>query len=116
MGPQARQGVLLELRYRVDEPPTEPVQIGLRCTQPLCGTRTGAMLDVTRELKTAPPGMWRTLSVPLSCFSAAGADLGSVVAPLAVQTSGRFSLTISEVRLAPKNAGPEPRCPGAGAI
>jgi beta-glucosidase len=116
MRPQARQGVVLELRYRVDEAPTGQVEIGLRCTRPLCGTRSGATLDATRDFKRSQPGSWQTLSIPLSCFSAAGADLGSVVAPFAVETSGRFGLTISEVRLAPKNAGPVPVCPGAGTI
>jgi beta-glucosidase len=113
---EARQGVFLALRYRVDEAPAGRVSIGVRCTQPLCGTRTGAMLDVTRDFKNVQPGNWQTLSVPLSCFSAAGADLGSVVAPFAMETSSRFGLTISEVRLTPKNTRAVLPCPGAGTI
>jgi beta-glucosidase len=108
MRPQARQGVTLDLRYRVDQVPTGRVEIGLRCTQPLCGTRAGAMLDATADFKNAPPGIWQTLSIPLSCFAATGADLDSVVVPFALETSGRFGLTISDVRLAQKIAG---RCP-----
>jgi beta-glucosidase len=113
---EAREGVALELRYRVDQAPTGHVKIGLRCTQPLCGTRGGATLDVTRDFKNARSGNWQTMSVPLSCFSAAGADLGSVVAPFALETSGRFGLTIAKVRLAPKSRAPVPPCPALGAI
>ena len=77
------------------------------------------MLDATRAFKDAPPGNWHSLSIPLSCFTAAGADLAKVAAPFAVETSGHFGLTISEVRLAKaggsfaKAGAPPPRCPGA---
>jgi beta-glucosidase len=70
------------------------------------------MLDVTQVFKNAQPGNWRTLSIPLSCFAAAGADLAQVVVPFAVETSGPFGLTISEVRLAPRTSGPSPKCLG----
>jgi beta-glucosidase len=71
------------------------------------------MLDVTQIFRHAQPGNWQTLSIPLSCFSAAGADLTQVVVPFAIETSGVFGLTISEVRLAPRAAGPSPKCLGA---
>jgi beta-glucosidase len=70
------------------------------------------MLDVTRIFRNAQPGNWRTLSIPLSCFTAAGADLAQIVVPFAVKTSGAFGLTISEVRLAQGTAGPSPKCLG----
>jgi beta-glucosidase len=110
--PQAGQGITLDLRYRVDRVPEKSVKIGLRCTEPLCGARGGAMLDVTRVFKNSQPGDWRILSIPLSCFTAAGADLSGVAVPFAVETSGRFGMTISEVSLAQKSAGLAPRCPG----
>jgi beta-glucosidase len=112
MRPQAAQGLAIDVRYRVDRAPAQPVKIGLRCTEPLCGTQGGAMLDVTQVFKNAQPGNWRTLSIPLSCFAAAGADLAQVVVPFAVETSGPFGLTISEVRLAPRTSGPSPKCLG----
>ena len=110
--PQAKQGVVIDLRYRVDRAPDGDVKIGLRCTEPLCGTRGGAMLDVTRVLKDSPPGAWRTLSIPLSCFTAAGADLAQVADPFSVETSGRLGLTIREVSLAPGTPRSASRCPG----
>jgi beta-glucosidase len=110
--PQAEQGVALELRYRVDRAPERNVALGLRCTDPLCGIPRGAMLDVTREFKNSQPGDWRTLSIPLSCFTAAGADLAGVEVPLAIETSGRFSLTISEAGLVRRNSSAATQCPG----
>jgi beta-glucosidase len=112
MRPQAAQGLAIDVRYRVDRVPTQRVKIGLRCTEPLCGMQGGAMLDVTQIFKSAQPGNWRTLSIPLSCFTAAGADLAEVVVPFAVETSGPFGLTISEVRLAQETSGPSPKCLG----
>jgi beta-glucosidase len=112
MRPHAAQGLAIDVRYRVDRVPTQRVKIGLRCTEPLCGTQGGAMLDVTQIFKSAQPGNWRTLSIPLSCFTAAGADLAEVVVPFAVETSGPFGLTISEVRLARETSGPSPKCLG----
>ncbi|HWY96888.1 MAG TPA: glycoside hydrolase family 3 N-terminal domain-containing protein [Steroidobacteraceae bacterium] len=112
MRPLAAQGLAIDVRYRVDRVPTQRVKIGVRCTEPLCGTQGGAMLDVTQIFKSAQPGNWRTLSIPLSCFTAAGADLAGVVVPFAVETSGPFGLTISEVRLGEGTSGPSPKCLG----
>jgi beta-glucosidase len=112
MRPKAGHGTALDVRYRVDRVPEQSVKIGLRCAEPLCGTRDGAMLDVTRVFKDSQPGKWRTLSIPLSCFAAAGADLARVEVPFAVETSGHFGLTISEVSLAQK-AGRLGPCPGS---
>jgi hypothetical protein len=43
-------------------------------------------------------------------LTAAGADLAQVVVPFAIETSGAFALTISEVHLAQRAAGPSPKC------
>jgi beta-glucosidase len=62
----------------------------------------GAMLDMTRTFETPAHGQWRTLSIPLSCLAAAGADLKEVAVPLAIETSSRFALSISDAKLAPQ--------------
>jgi beta-glucosidase len=110
--PLAAQGSSLELRYRVDRVPEHSVKLGMRCTEPNCGSELGAMRDVTGVFKNSAKGSWQTLSIPLSCFAAKGASLASVEVPFAIETSGRFGLTISEVKLAQKTAA-EPPCPGA---
>ncbi|MEP6886359.1 MAG: glycoside hydrolase family 3 N-terminal domain-containing protein [Gammaproteobacteria bacterium] len=100
LGQQAEQGATLDVRYRVDKAPERKVYLGMQCTEPSCGTPAGAMLDVTRALKQPHSGEWQHLSIPLSCFKAAGADLGAVVAPFVLETSGRLELTIAEISLA----------------
>ena len=125
---RATDGTAIELRYRIDEPPSQTVLMGLRCmpayqyhpvtqSDPAraqaaarraaqCGTSHGALLDVTAPLQSAPSGRWQTLSYSLSCFSALGADLSNVEAPLAIATTGSLKLTIGEVRLVPARGAP----------
>jgi beta-glucosidase len=112
---RASQGGTLEVRYRLDRAPERSVTLGLRCTEPLCGTREGAALDVTSAFKDARAGDWRTLSIPLACFAAAGADLGHVEVPFAVSTAGRFGLTISEAGIRERNSRSASKCPGGSA-
>jgi beta-glucosidase len=107
---RALHGAAIHMRYRVDRAPEQRVDLGVRCFAPLCGTAGGAMQDVTNAFKAAPVGAWRTLVVPLSCLTAAGADLALVAVPFEVETAGRFGLTISDVRLA-ENAGKTAVCP-----
>ena len=119
----------IEFRYRIEQAPTEPVLIGVRCMAPYyrhpadapgnvtttssawkCGSERGAFMDLTPTLKSAPLNAWRTYSYSLSCLAAQGADLSTVEAPFAIATSGRLTLTISEVRLLRQKA--VPRCGG----
>lgn len=69
------------------------------------------MLDLTRVFQDAPAGKWTTLSYSLSCFSARNADLSNVAAPLAIETDGRFSLTIADIRFIPRHGAAH--CGGA---
>ena len=100
---QAQQGATLELRYRVDQRPEKPVKLGMQCAEPKCGSASGALRDLTSVFKSAAPGVWQTMSIPLSDLADGGADLKDVVIPLSIATSGRFKLSISEARLAPRN-------------
>ncbi|HEY1725891.1 MAG TPA: exo 1,3/1,4-beta-D-glucan glucohydrolase [Steroidobacteraceae bacterium] len=117
--PNARAGAVLTVRYRLESHPRQPVRVGLSCEAPhgataqidwsLCGTRSGAALDLTANFNAAPIGAWQTLSIPLQCLQRAGADFSHVASPLLLSTSGAFALSVSEVRLVP---GPgKPRCP-----
>ncbi len=130
---RATAGTTIELRYRIDEPPSQAVLIGLRClpayqrhpatpADPLqaqsaamraarCGTAQGALLDLTSTLRSTPTGQWQTLSYSLSCFLAQGADLSNVEAPFSIATTGRLALTIGEVRLVPGRG--TPHCSGS---
>jgi beta-glucosidase len=92
---QASGGVSLHIEYRVDEKPTEDVQLALSC-----GEGCGAIFDVTSTLASSPIGQWRALSVRLADFAKAGADLSKVVEPFRLATNGRLGLTIKTVILA----------------
>ena len=119
----------IEFRYRVEEAPTAPVLIGVRCLPPYyrhppdppgsdtamssawkCGTERGAFTDLTATLRSAPLNAWRTYSYSLACLAAQGADLSTVEAPFAISTTGQLALTISEVKLLRRTA--LPRCGG----
>jgi hypothetical protein len=63
---------------------------------------------MTGAFESAAPGTWHTLSIPLSRLTAGGADLKDVVIPLAIETSGRFALTLSEARLTPRSESETP--------
>ncbi len=99
MGSPAAKGATITVRYRVEQAPQGVVALGVRCTVPLCGTADGALLDVTQNFQEAKIGAWHTLVVPVSCLKAGGADLSSVEVPLAIQTSGKFTVTIAQARL-----------------
>jgi beta-glucosidase len=104
----------LRFKYRVDAPPSKAVQLKILCTQPSCGTAGGVQHDVTRSLRDAPVGRWRTMRLPLSCFSLEGADLSEVEMPFVISTEGRLSLSLSEITLETAAAAAPSPCAGAG--
>jgi hypothetical protein len=126
---RAAAGMAVQIRYRLDERPSQSVLIGMLCTAPYerhpvavsdparaaaaahCGTPQGALLDLTGALGAGQAGRWRTISYSLACFAAQGADLGNVEAPFAIATGGRLGLTISDVRVVPQPGSPQ--CAGS---
>jgi beta-glucosidase len=107
----SRRGGELELRYRVDLKPDQDVLLRMSCTERLCGTHAGASVNLTAAFDSSAIGEWRSLRIPLSCWTATGADLKDVEIPFAVFTNGAFGLTLAEVRLASKPATASARCP-----
>ena len=83
------------LRYRVDASPEKPVSMAIGC-----GESCGATVDVTSTFSGAKLGEWRTAKIKLSCFKAKGVDMTRVTAPFALMTTGRMSITFTEIRLA----------------
>jgi beta-glucosidase len=108
---RAAEGVVLQMRYRIARHPEHRVTLGVLCAETQCGTRAGAMLDLTQDFAQSPVGTWQTLSLPLACLSAAGADLTEVVAPFALQTAGHFSLVISDIGLVHGTTSRPTSCP-----
>lgn len=87
---QANGELALSFRYRVDARPTAPVSLNLQ----------GGAVDLTSLFNAAPLGEWRSVKIRLSCFRDAGASLAAVETPFQLGTSGRFTVSVSEVRLA----------------
>jgi beta-glucosidase len=94
--PFAWGGSAVSFRYRIDQAPTAPVTIELGCGKACRGS-----VDISKQLRAAPAGHWQILNIALSCFATEGADLSAIDMPFAIASSGRFSLTLSEVKLVP---------------
>ena len=93
----AEQGGALSIVIRVDKPPKKSVDIKMDCGYPCAGS-----LDMTKLLKSVPKDQWFRISMKLSCFEDAGANLGNIIAPMVIATKGSFKLSVSEVRLTTK--------------
>ena len=100
---QANAELSLQIEYRLDEPPTAPVQLLMGCT-PACNE--AAALDIGSQWAgTFDSGDWHTLKVTLGCFGDAAVNLGAVSAPLALRTTGKLALTLRSARLVSDPAG-----------
>jgi beta-glucosidase len=95
-------GKSLRIDYRVDKSPKDRVTV-------MMGSR-GAPVDITELFQKSPVGAWTSLAVPLACFQAAGADLGSVSTPFLLENHGAFTVSITGIRL--DTVGADAKCPG----
>ncbi|GIL41675.1 glycoside hydrolase family 3 protein [Roseiterribacter gracilis] len=101
---QAQNGAVVAMRVKLDAPPTDRVKWDVTC-----GKSCGASIDVTDALRAAPPGEWTMLKVKLACF--AGADLTKLERPMQLITSGKLTLTFTELKL--DNDASGAICPGS---
>jgi beta-glucosidase len=102
-------GQSLVIDWRVDTAPTAAVRIGIAAAGDTAPAKA-KLIDATR-LFAAPAGQWRTVSIPLRCL-APRAALTRIDKPFIIETSGRLSLALSGVRIAPAQGLILP-CPGA---
>lgn len=86
--------------YRVDKAPTAAVTLGMGC-----GASCGGTVPITSALGAAPRRQWQHLDVPLACFAAAGESMSRVSTPFALQTAGKLTLDITNIRLESGTAG-----------
>ena len=86
--------VQLQITYRVDRAPAAPVRLML-------GTAT---VDATQLFAKAGPE-WRTVKVPLACFRDHGGDMANVSKPFSLGTTGPFTVSVADLRLAADPAG-----------
>jgi len=90
----AAQGGALSIMVRIDKKPKKSVDLKMDCGYPCAGT-----LNMTKLFKAVPEGQWFRMSLKLSCFEEAGANLGHILAPLVVATKGDFTMSFADVRL-----------------
>ena len=93
----AEQDGALSMVIRIDKKPKKSVDLKMDCGYPCAGS-----LNMTKLFKAVPQDTWFRISLKLSCFEKAGANLGNILSPLVVSTKGAFKLSISEVRLLAK--------------
>jgi len=107
-----QRDVSLLMSVRVETAPTGPVTLSMGC-----GPQCSGRVDATGLMRGAEGKGWTMLSVPVSCFRAAGADLAKLAAPFVLTSRGAFALSLQSVRLA--RSGVPATCaptPPAGAI
>lgn len=90
----SEKGGALSLVIRIDKKPRKSVDLKMDCGYPCAGS-----LNMTKLFKTVPENQWFRISMKISCFEKAGANLGNILAPLVVATKGAFKMSISDVRL-----------------
>jgi beta-glucosidase len=90
----SKQGGALSMVIRIDKPPRKSVDLKMDCGYPCAGS-----LDMTKMFKSVPKDQWFRISLKLSCFEEAGANLSNIIAPLVIATTGSFKMSFSDVRL-----------------
>jgi beta-glucosidase len=91
---EANGDVMLLIRLRRDADAPQDLKLGVSC-----GAGCSGSLDFASTLADVPAGKWTTVGVPLKCFVKAGADVSKVNEPLAIQSSGKLDLSLSQVKL-----------------
>lgn len=98
----SEKGGALSLVIRIDKKPKKTVDLKMDCGYPCAGS-----LNMTKLFKTVPENQWFRISMKISCFEKAGANLSNIIAPLVLATKGAFKMSVSDVRLmtdAPKES------------
>lgn len=86
----------LELLMKVNKKPSKKVLLRMACGYPCQGE-----VDIGPLLKKIPEETWGKLSFSMNCFTQRGLNIKNVMSPLALATTGEFSITIAEAALVP---------------
>jgi hypothetical protein len=105
----------LRLHYRVDTAPRQRVVLSMRCEAPpgdpansmpfiaaasvkRCGIEGDGGADLTNAFRSASNSAWTTLTVPLRCLVHTMGAPNLVAAPLAIESSGEFVVSLDDIR------------------
>ena len=101
----AAKGAALSMVVRIDEKPNKKVELKMDCGYPCVGA-----VNTTNIFKAVPEGQWFRMSLKVGCFGEAGADLGNILSPMVVATTGTFKMSFADVRIL-ENPPPESLIP-----
>lgn len=90
----AKAGGALSLVIRVDEKPKKKVELKMDCGYPC-----GGAVNVTNIFKAVPENQWFRMSVKVSCFADAGANLANIISPMVIATTEDFTMSFADVSL-----------------
>ncbi|MDX1642769.1 MAG: putative glycoside hydrolase, partial [Thermoanaerobaculia bacterium] len=102
---EANGEMALAFDVRIEQAPSEPVQLEMGC-----GSECGGTVEIGPMLEALPAESWETVAVRLRCFEAEGADMAEIDTPFALSTAGSLDLQLSEIRLESASEG-EAVCP-----
>jgi beta-glucosidase len=91
---EANGDVMLLVRLRRDADAPKDVTLGVAC-----GAGCGGTLPFADTLGGVAAGKWTTVGIPLKCFVKAGADVSKVNEPIAITSSGKLDVSLSQVKL-----------------
>lgn len=89
-----KDAAALTIDMRVDVKPDKDVRVGLGCGYPC-----RADLSISKMIKSMPKGEWFSLPIPLNCFKGDDFDLSKINGPFSIATEGKFTVSITNVRL-----------------
>ncbi|HET8763707.1 MAG TPA: glycoside hydrolase family 3 N-terminal domain-containing protein, partial [Rhodanobacter sp.] len=90
----AKAGAAMQFDTVVAQPPQGAATLFVGC-----GARCRGGVDLGRLVAGFAPGSRHTVTVPLSCFARAGADLSKVDVPFGVAAAAPFSAAFADVKL-----------------
>jgi beta-glucosidase len=64
-----------------------------------CGGSCGGKISLGRLLAATRPAQWAHVTLPLSCFAHAGAEMGHILQPFALESRDVLELSIANVQL-----------------
>jgi len=91
---EANGDVMMLVRLRRDADVPQDVTLSVAC-----GAGCGGKLPFADTLGGVAAGKWTTVGVPLKCFVKAGADVSKVNEPVAISSSGKLDVSLSQVKL-----------------
>lgn len=84
----------LTVDMKFDVKPDKDVRIGMSCGYPC-----QADVSINSLIKSMPKGEWFSLPIPLNCFKSDNFDLSKISGPFSVATEGKFTMSITNIRL-----------------